>query len=102
MDCRQVGNFINVALMSMSSPTSCCKIAANSVVTIAVVLYDYILTFRQEVDVIWCYGSKGKNAIAASMLFLGNRYLAILYGVVGFISGTVALVCIFCKQLDRN
>ncbi|KAI0091323.1 hypothetical protein BDY19DRAFT_991889 [Irpex rosettiformis] len=69
----QVGNFINVALM-------------------AVILYDCIIIFGEEVRLIWCYGSRGKNVVAASMLFLTNRYLAILYGVIGFVAGTVPLV----------
>ncbi|KAI0694612.1 hypothetical protein BC835DRAFT_1306237 [Cytidiella melzeri] len=77
----QVGNFINIALMF-------------------VVLYDVVITFGQEIEVIWCYGTRGKNTIAASILFLANRYLAILYGIVGFVAGTVPLTTT-CTAVTR-
>ncbi|KAI0806355.1 hypothetical protein BC629DRAFT_1437792 [Irpex lacteus] len=77
----QVGNFINISLL-------------------VVVIYDSIITFGEEVRLIWCYGSRGKNVVAASMLFLANRYLAILYGVIGFVAGTVPLITT-CAAVTR-
>ena len=68
----------------------------------AVILYDCIITFGEEVRLIWCYGSRGKNVVAASMLFLVHRYLAIIYGVIGFVAGTVPLVCLFSPIISSK
>ena len=58
---------------------------------VAVVIYDYVATFDQEVEHIWKYKGS-KKAYVGALLFLGNRYVSILYGVVGFFVDLIPLV----------
>lgn len=60
---------------------------------IALVLYDYVVTFAEEVEHIWKYKGS-KKAYIGAILFLGNRYVSILYGVVGFVVDLFPIVCL--------
>lgn len=59
----------------------------------AVVLYESIITIGMEVEYIWCWKGSKKSYVGA-LLFLGNRYISILYGVVGFFADLIPLVCL--------
>ncbi|KAI0694614.1 hypothetical protein BC835DRAFT_1415229 [Cytidiella melzeri] len=63
-------NYINVALL-------------------AVAVYEYAITFLQEAEAISSFLQRGKNSAPAAALFLANRYVGLLYGVVGFIAGVI-------------
>ncbi|KAI0806354.1 hypothetical protein BC629DRAFT_1487189, partial [Irpex lacteus] len=77
----QVDDFINVALLSVA-------------------IYDRIITFHEEMRLVWCYGLRGKNLSAASILFLANRYLSILYGIIGFLSSKISPITT-CVAMTR-
>lgn len=50
------------------------KLPANS--SLALIAYDYLLTFKREVELVW-----GHRINASSSLFFANRYLAVFYNV---------------------
>lgn len=50
---------------------------SNPLIVTAIIAYEYILTFRQEIDYFW----KGKFT-GASVLFFLTRYLAVLVNVI--------------------
>lgn len=54
----------------------------------ALVFYEYVITLQEEID-IW----KKKRWNAATVLFLVNRYLMIIYNAIGIVIPVTAEVC---------
>ena len=50
-------------------------------------IYDYVLTFAQEVELIW-----GRKITGAAILFVLNRYVTLVWAVMSCIS-LAALPC---------
>jgi hypothetical protein len=42
----------------------------------ALLFYEYLITLRREIATVW-----GRRFSAATLLFLTNRYVAMLYGI---------------------
>ena len=63
--------------------------------TTALIVYDYCITFNDEILYMWRYKRserRGWRARLTLLLFLATRYVALIYSVIGFIASLVPLV----------
>ncbi len=60
-------------------------------------MYEYIITFQQEVSSI-C----SRRCTGATVLFICNRYLLLIYAITSFITPTTTRVRLFTSQMHTT
>lgn len=63
---------------------------------VALAAYEYVITFRQEVDTVW-----KKRQSATSILLLMTRWTLLLGALIGVVQGPAQVGCLilFCPHL---
>ncbi len=80
-----VGNECEIAALGAGTLFSACSVLANELSGPAFVVFDYLITFGQEVNLFW-----NRRFTGATLLFFVNRYVVLLLYTMN-ISGSAPL-----------